>query len=125
MLVDGHQVISLPSRFRELPLEVFIKRLQVFQPPVLACPHFTEVTAQFHELSISIPGLSFSPRPRSSSILDNTNEARFELSFGGTRALPLIHKLVKEIKVTSSSAANEFRFDQSAGFRDTALAAGS
>jgi hypothetical protein len=35
-----------------------------------------------------------------------------ELSFGGTTGLPLIHTLVKPIKVTGSRTANKLRFDK-------------
>ena len=35
-----------------------------------------------------------------------------ELSFGGTRGLPLIQKLVKPIKIARSRATNKFRFNK-------------
>jgi hypothetical protein len=34
------------------------------------------------------------------------------LSFGGTSGLPLIHKVVKPIKVTGSRTTNKLRFDE-------------
>src|SRR6266480_837205 len=46
---------------------------------------------------------------RISSILPSTNKARRRLSFGGSIARPLIHKLVKPIKVARSRFSNEVR----------------
>ena len=49
---------------------------------------------------------------RISSIFDSTSEARLELSFGAMIGLPLIHKLVKPIKVTGSRTTNKLRFNE-------------
>ena len=54
MLVNRHQVIGLPSRFREAPLQELVKGLQVLQPPVLSSSYFAQVLAQFHKLGIAL-----------------------------------------------------------------------
>src|SRR5271157_2339281 len=43
MLLDRHQVISLPPRFGKSLLEKFIEGLQVFESPVLPGPNFAQV----------------------------------------------------------------------------------
>src|SRR5580704_14750730 len=45
-----------------------------------------------------------------SSIFESTNTARRRFSFGATRALPLVVKSVKPIKVGGSWLTNEFGF---------------
>jgi hypothetical protein len=50
--MNGHQVIGLPPGVREAPLEEFIKRFQLVQPPVLSGADFAEITTQIHEALI-------------------------------------------------------------------------
>ena len=45
MFVDGQQVLRLHSRFREPPLQEFVKRFQILQPPVVSRPHLAQVSA--------------------------------------------------------------------------------
>src|ERR1700690_1862093 len=47
-----------------------------------------------------------------SSIFESTSEARRRLSFGVTKGLPLVVKMVKPIKVTGSRTADELRVDE-------------
>src|ERR1700674_2665845 len=54
----------------------------------------------------------FFSHARISSIFDSTIKARRRLSFGGTRGLPLVVKMVKPIKVTRSGTADQFGIDQ-------------
>src|SRR6266446_619606 len=49
MLVDRHQVIGFPTRFRKALLKKFIERLQVLQSPVLPCPNLAQVLPQLHK----------------------------------------------------------------------------
>src|SRR5207302_716016 len=53
MLVDGHQVVRLPSRFREPPRQELVKRSQVLQPPVLSSPHLAQISAQVDEAGVA------------------------------------------------------------------------
>jgi len=59
--VNRHHVIGLSSGFRKPPLQEFIKRPQVLQPPVLACPHFAQIPSQFHKASIFLGFLALLP----------------------------------------------------------------
>src|SRR5271156_3828198 len=54
LLVYRHQVISLPPGFGEFLLQKLIKRLQVVHPPVLSCPYFTQIAAQFHKARVPL-----------------------------------------------------------------------
>jgi len=47
-----------------------------------------------------------------SSILSRTNNARRRLSFGDIIGNPLVHKLVKPIKVARSRPTDQVRFNQ-------------
>src|ERR1700732_5341621 len=58
MLVDLHEVVSLPSGLRKPPRQKLIKRLQFLQPPVLPRPYFTQVSSQLYE-----PGVPLGFRP--------------------------------------------------------------
>src|SRR6266404_8376502 len=49
MLVDRHQVIGFPTRFRKALLKKFIERLQVLQSPVLPCPNLAQALPQLHK----------------------------------------------------------------------------
>ena len=53
--MNGHQVIRLPSRFREPLLEKLIEGMKIVEPPVLPAPHFTEITAELDEPRIALP----------------------------------------------------------------------
>src|ERR1019366_1697990 len=54
VLVDGHQVVGFPSRFRKPPCQELVKRLQVFEPPVLPCPHLAQIPAKLDETSVAL-----------------------------------------------------------------------
>ena len=63
VLVDGHQVVPLPSRFPEPPCQEVVKRTHVLQPPVLPRPHFAEIPAKLDETGVALH-LSLSAFPR-------------------------------------------------------------
>src|SRR5436309_12599017 len=52
MLMDGHEVISLPSRFRKPPFQEFVEGFHVLQPPVLSRSNFTQITTKFDKASV-------------------------------------------------------------------------
>src|SRR6185369_17254088 len=54
VLMDRHEVIRLPPRFREPSRQKLVKGLQFLQPPVLPRPHFTKVSSQFYEPSVPL-----------------------------------------------------------------------
>src|SRR6266404_2983181 len=49
MLVDRHQVIGFPTRFRKALLKKFIERLQALYSPVLPCPNLAQALPQLHK----------------------------------------------------------------------------
>src|ERR1019366_4321592 len=68
------------------------------------CPSSTNRTSRSCSLTLS--------HARISLILSKTNKARRRSSFGAAIGNPLIHKLVKPIKVARSRTTDEVRVDQ-------------
>jgi hypothetical protein len=52
--MDRHQVVRLPSRLRKPSFQELVEGLHVFDPPVLSCPHFAQVTPEFNEPGIPL-----------------------------------------------------------------------
>ncbi len=61
MLVDGHQVVGLAPRFRELPLQEIVERHQIVEPPVLPGADLAQIAAELHEPGIALPIDGLSP----------------------------------------------------------------
>src|ERR1019366_9282390 len=62
VFVDRHQVVRLPPRLRETPLQKLVETLQTLQPPVLSRPHLAEIAPQFEELGVALRLLPLLPR---------------------------------------------------------------
>ena len=61
MFVYRHQVVRLPARFREPPLQKLVEGLQVFQPPVLPSSYFAEISAELYEFCIAFRFVALLP----------------------------------------------------------------
>jgi hypothetical protein len=108
--MNRHQVVRLPARLRKSSLQTLVERFHVLHPPVLARPHFAQVTAEFNEPGIPLDVLLLF-QARISSILVSTNRARRRLNFGSMGGL-LVSKLVKPTKVFGSWPTHQSGIDQ-------------
>src|SRR5208282_505643 len=54
VLVDRHQVVRLPSRFRKPPRQKLVERLQVLEPPVLSRSHLAQIPAEIDEARVPL-----------------------------------------------------------------------
>ena len=111
ILVDGHQVIGLPARFRESLLKELIKRFQVLQPPVLSCPNLAQILPELDEPHVPLLVLRLLP---GENLIDLVKDKQGPpaIEFRATIGSLLVHKLVKPIKVARSRSANQVNVDQ-------------
>lgn len=106
----GHQVVGLAAGFWEALGQKLIKGVQSLQPPVLLGSNLTQVFPQLHKAHITL--LLLGPFP-GQDLIDLAQDERgpWGSSFGDT-AIPLIHKLVKPVKIICSCLADQVCCDQ-------------